>query len=412
MKKIKISVIGLGYVGLPLAYELGKKFKVLGIDANRERINQLKKYFDKNLEISKKDLKKCKYLTITNNYKKLSTCNVHIVTVPTPLKNKKPDLSLLKKACSKIALYLKKNDIVIFESTSYPGTSEDVCVPILEKISKLKFKKDFSIGYSPERINPGDKKHSLINSNKIISASDKKTLDKVYKIYKSIIKAKLHKAETIKVAEAAKIIENTQRDINVALMNEFYLLFNKMEINFDDVLKAANTKWNFLNFTPGLVGGHCIGVDPYYLTYIAKKNNYDPKIILAGRKINDSMPEMLKTKIYSFFKKKSVKNGKILILGATFKENCLDIRNSKSIELYKLLKKNRLIKTDLFDPLLIKNKINIKGIKIKEKLKKNYYDLIISTVKHDLIVKKTKKYFDNFGKKNYEFFDFKNVFKK
>lgn len=413
-KKIKkkriVAIIGLGYVGLPLATELGKKFEVVGFDLNKNRINDLKKFKDANNEVTKKDLLKSKNLNFTNNVNNIKKCDTFIVTVPTPLtKNKKPDLTSLKVASKIVGKCIKKNDLIIFESTSYPGTTEDFCVPLLEKYSNLKFCRDFFVGYSPERINPGDKKNSLVNTSKVVSGCNAQTLNEVYKIYSSIIRSEIFRAKSIKIAEAAKIIENTQRDLNVALMNEFYLLFNKMNINIYDVLDAASTKWNFLKFTPGLVGGHCIGVDPYYLTYIARKNKYNPQIILAGRKINDSMPNRIYLDIKRYFLKKKIIEPKILILGATFKENCLDVRNSKSIELYYLLKKNKFF-VNIFDPTIDKNIIYFKNFQLKKQLKKNFYDMIILTVGHTNFLKKGKKYFDRFGKKNYVFYDFKNTF--
>ncbi|MDC0346726.1 nucleotide sugar dehydrogenase, partial [Candidatus Pelagibacter sp.] len=319
--KKKIAVIGLGYVGLPLAIAFGERYHALGYDLNKKRIDELKKRYDCNLEISKNDFIKSKFIEFSNKKDDLNNYEVFIITVPTPLKkNKTPDLKSLIHATIIAAKYIKKKSIIIYESTVYPGTTEEICLPLIEKISKLKVNRDFILGYSPERINPGDKVHTLKKITKIVSASNKFGLKEIKRIYQSIIKPKIYSVNSIKIAEAAKIIENTQRDLNIALMNELTEIFDKLEINIYEVLNAAKTKWNFLNFSPGLVGGHCIGVDPYYLTYKAKKIGLNPKIILAGRKVNDGMPEYILERIIKNLKEKKIKfnNLKFLILGATF----------------------------------------------------------------------------------------------
>ena len=287
---IKIGILGLGYVGLPLAISLQKYFNVLAYDSDKKKINELKNSFDRNNQFSKKNLKNAKKINFFQDIKDLQKCNVYIIAVPTPVnKNNLPDLSILKQATIDVSKLLSKNDTIIYESTVYPGVTEEICVPIIEKKTKLIFNKDFFCGYSPERINPGDKKKTIENIVKITSGSNKKTLNLVDSIYKKISKVGTYKAESIRVAEAAKVIENAQRDINIAFINEVKIIFDKVNINTNQVLKAANTKWNFLNFKPGFVGGHCIGVDPYYLSFMAKNNNYTPKVILSGRKINDNM---------------------------------------------------------------------------------------------------------------------------
>jgi UDP-N-acetyl-D-galactosamine dehydrogenase len=409
MKNIKICVIGLGYVGLPLAIEFGKKFKTVGYDNDFIRVKNLNKKIDSNNEVSKKDFLKSKKILFSNKIEDISESNFFIITVPTPVtKNKKPDLRIIIEATSIVAKKLKRNDIVVFESTVFPGFTEDIAVPILERFSGLSFNIDFFCGYSPERINPGDKEHTLRNITKVISGSNPKTLAIIKKVYQSILISKTFSARSIKIAEAAKVIENTQRDLNVALINELTQLFAKMNLNIYDILKAASTKWNFLKFTPGLVGGHCIGVDPYYLTHKARQIGFDPRVILAGRKINDDMSKFY---IKDFLKKiKKKKKLKILILGFTFKENCRDIRNSKVFNMVDLLvKKKHLV--DMFDPLAIKvDKSYSKNIILKENIKNNFYDGIIIAVAHKIFVKmgiaKIKKY----GVKNSIVYDIKNIF--
>ncbi|MFA0496608.1 nucleotide sugar dehydrogenase, partial [Vibrio sp. 10N.222.54.B11] len=322
-----IAIIGLGYVGLPLAVEFGKVRKTIGFDINDRRVTELKEGVDHTQECSKEELLSAEQLSFTSNVKNISQCNIYIVTVPTPIdEHKQPDLSPLIKASETIGKVLKTGDIVIYESTVYPGATEEVCIPVLEASSKLTFNQDFYAGYSPERINPGDKEHRVINIKKVTSGSTPEVAGTVDKLYKEIIIAGTHKASSIKVAEAAKVIENTQRDLNIALINELALIFNKLNIDTEEVLKAAGTKWNFLPFRPGLVGGHCIGVDPYYLTHKAQAVGYHPEVILAGRRINDGMGAYVASQLVKALLKKRIQvNGaKILIMGLTFKENCPD----------------------------------------------------------------------------------------
>jgi len=411
-KKTKISIIGLGYVGLPLAISFSKFYKVVGFDLSKERISDLRKGSDETLEVKKNTILKAKNLTFTSNLNDLKKCNCHIVTVPTPIdKFNKPDFSNLISASQMIGKILKKNDIVIYESTVYPGATEEICVPILEKKSDLIYNNDFFVGYSPERMNPGDKKHTVENIIKVTSGSNEGTANFVNKLYKSIVKAGTYKASSIKVAEAAKVIENTQRDINISLINELSLIFDKIDIDTEEVLKAAGTKWNFLPFKPGLVGGHCIGVDPYYLTYKSKKLGYDPKIILAGRKLNDNMSTHIVNKLFLKMDKKKIKvsNSKILIMGLTFKENCPDIRNSKVFDLAKQLKKSKA-KVSVYDPW-VNNKIHkLNGISLIKKPIKNNYDCIILAVAHNFFKKMGIKKIKNFTKKNHIIFDLKYIF--
>ena len=386
---IKISVIGLGYVGLPLAVAFSDKFKVIGFDVNEKRVEELNKFNDKTLEI---DLEKLKN-AITNNKMKLSSniddikeCNFYIVSVPTPVdKNNRPDLTPLLKASQSVGSVLKKGDIVVYESTVYPGATEEECVPVLEKFSNLKFNEDFFCGYSPERINPGDKEHTITKIKKITSGSTKKVADIVDDVYASIIKAGTFKASSIKVAEAAKVIENTQRDINIAFVNELAMIFEKMYIDTTEVLKAAGTKWNFLKFNPGLVGGHCIGVDPYYLTHKAQELGYHPEIILAGRRINDNMGKYAANRVVKLMIKhdKKINKAKVLILGITFKENCPDIRNSRVIDVVKELKEFGC-NVDVYDPWADKNEVLREyNLNLIENLNLNNYDAVVLAVAHD-----------------------------
>ncbi len=421
MKKVKnsigekpsIGIVGLGYVGLPLALEFSKIYQTIGFDTNKNRINQLKNGKDKTNEIEKKHLSR-KNLLFTSDIKNLSKCNTYIITVPTPLtKDKKPDLSFLEKASEMVGKYLKKHDVVIFESTVYPGVTEDICMPILEKISGLKLNKDFFGGYSPERINPGDKKHRLRNIKKVTSGSTKKSAKYIDNLYKSIIKAGTFMAEDIRTAEAAKVIENTQRDINIALMNEFSMVFNKMGLNTHSVIEAARTKWNFLPFEPGLVGGHCIGIDPYYLAHKSILSGHRPEMILSGRKINDSMSFFVSKKIISLMRSKKIeiKMSKILILGFSFKENCPDHRNTKVFDLYQSILK-KASKVDIYDPLIdyADAKKAYKASFIK-KIPKNFYDAIVIAVPHSSFLKLGKNSFKEYLKTNHLIFDLKNLFK-
>ena len=413
--KIKLAIIGLGYVGLPLAIEFAKNRTVIGFDTKKKRIEELKQGIDKNLEISRKELKNSKKLIFTSNTEDLKLINCFIVSVPTPIDEfKKPDLTALFNASKIVGKILKKKNLVIYESTVYPGCTEEYCIPILEKFSGLKFNKDFFCGYSPERINPGDKEHRISNIKKITSGSTTEVSDLVDQLYNEIITAGTHMVSSIKVAEAAKIIENTQRDLNIAFINEVSMIFNRMNIDTEEVLNAAATKWNFLYFKPGLVGGHCIGVDPYYLTYKAESIGYHPKIILSGREINDKMGIYVATELIKAMKKKSIKiaKSKILVMGLTFKENCADIRNSGVTNVILELKKHDC-NLDLYDPWADQDEI-IKLYKISPilELHKNTYDAIILAVAHDRFRNLGIKFINNLKKKNSILYDLKHLFKK
>ena len=411
---IHIGIFGLGYVGLPLAIEFGKKFNVIGFDLDKYRLEHLKKNNDLNNDIKKIDFIKSKFLSFTNDYKKLSNCNVYIVTVPTPINKKKiPDLTLIKKACKTIGLILKKNDTVIFESTVYPGLTEEICVPLLEKNSNLVFNKDFYCGYSPERINPNDKIHTITKIIKITSGSNKRTSDFVDKLYSQIIKAGTYKVSSIKIAEAAKVIENAQRDINIAFVNELTLIFDKLNLDTSEVLKAAQTKWNFIKFKPGLVGGHCIGVDPYYLTHRSKLSGYKPKVITAGREVNDNIVDYVIKKTFRTISKIYKTNKfKILVMGLSFKENCSDYRNSKSVEIVnKLIKKKYIV--DCFDPPIDKKDfIKKNNIKLLSKIKNNYYHCVMLTVAHEQFIKMGQKNIEKYLLSNGKIFDIKRILPK
>ena len=408
MKNNKIAIIGLGYVGLPLAIEFGKKYKTYGYDINQNRINSLKMGMDTTMEFKKDYILSSKKLVFVNKVKDLEECNIFIVTVPTPIfKNNSPDLRNIIDATKKVASVLKKNSIVIFESTVYPGLTDEVCVPILEKISNLKSNKDFYYGYSPERINPGDKKHQLTSIKKIVSGSNNFSSKKIKKLYESIIKVGTHMAPSIKVAEAAKVIENIQRDINVAFANELFKIFEKLNLNTYDILRAANTKWNFLDFKPGLVGGHCIGVDPYYLLYKCKKIKFKSEIITAGRKVNDEMSfyyaNIINKQIIKKFKQKKIK---ILVMGYTFKENCSDTRNTKVIDIIKYFQKKKH-KVHIYDPWVEKAK---KNLNFQNKLRKKYYDCIIIAVKHKKFIEMGKNKISLLLKEKNILFDLKKIF--
>ena len=383
--QIKIAIIGLGYVGLPLAVEFGKHYKTIGFDVNSKRVKELNDGIDKTLEVESKDLKSAKLLKCTSSIKDIKDCNYYIIAVPTPIdKFKNPDLTPLIGASKTVAKVLSKNDIVIYESTVYPGATEEECVPILENDSGLVFNKDFYVGFSPERINPGDKVHTLTTIVKVTSGSTPKIATTVDNLYKKIIKAGTHKASSIKVAEAAKVIENSQRDINIAFVNELALIFDRLEIDTIEVLEAAGSKWNFLPFRPGLVGGHCIGVDPYYLTHKAQEIGYHPEVILAGRRINDNMGMFVANKVIKLMIKKghAIKDSKVLILGMTFKENCPDIRNSRVIDIVEELREFGA-KIDVYDPWADKEEVKDEyGIKLIPKLSKKY-NAVISAVSHD-----------------------------
>ncbi len=386
----KICIIGLGYVGLPLAHAFSEKYKVVGLDIYQTRIDELNAAYDRTLELNESQLREAldNNIKFTSSIEDIKDCNIYIVTVPTPIdKNKRPDLTPLLKASETIGKVLKKDDIVIYESTVYPGATEDDCVPILEKFSNLKFNKDFYCGYSPERINPGDKEHTVTKILKVTAGSTPEIGKVVNDLYSSIITAGTHLAPSIKVAEAAKVIENTQRDINIAFVNELAMLFNKMGIDTQAVLEAAGTKWNFLNFKPGLVGGHCIGVDPYYLTHKAQSFGYNPEMILAGRRINDNMGIYVANQVVKLMIKKghTVKNSKVLILGITFKENCPDIRNSRVIDVINELKEFGC-NIDVYDPWADKKEVKYEyNIDLLASLKEDFatkYAGIILAVSH------------------------------
>ena len=414
MKNKKIALIGLGYVGLPLAVEFGKKFEVIGFDISKDRIDLLKKNQDPNLEINKNEFATSSYLSFSNSIDDIKDCNIYIVTVPTPIDNhKKPDLTALEKSSETVGSVLKKDDIVIYESTVYPGATEEFCVPILEKQSGLKFNTDFYCGYSPERINPGDKNHKLINIKKVTAGSTPKISLEVDELYKEIIVAGTYNAESIKVAEAAKVIENTQRDVNIALINELALIFKKMNIDTEAVLKAAGTKWNFLPFRPGLVGGHCIGVDPYYLTHKANLVGYQPEVILAGRRLNDNMGSYVANEVSKLMIKKCIQiaEANILIMGLTFKENCPDYRNTRVIDLIKEFKSFNC-KVDVYDPWVNKKNVanEYKFEPIDEPIK-GKYDVIIIAVAHNEFKLLSEDLIRSYGKSNHILYDIKYILK-
>jgi len=390
MEYEKLAIIGLGYVGLPLAVAFSKKYDVIGYDISKERIEELKKGYDRTLEVEEDELKKAieNGLKFSDKLEDIKEANVYIITVPTPIdKHKNPDLTPLKKASEAIGKILKKGDIVIYESTVYPGCTEEVCVPILENVSGLKFNKDFFVGYSPERINPGDKEHTVTKILKVTSGSTPEIAKEIDNLYASIINAGTHLAPSIKTAEAAKVIENAQRDINIAFVNELALIFDKLNIDTKDVLEAAGTKWNFLKFTPGLVGGHCIGVDPYYLAYKAKEIGYHPEIILAGRRTNDNMGIFVANKLIKLMIKKghTIKGSKVLVLGITFKEHTPDIRNSRVIDVINELK-DFGVEVDVYDPWADKEEVKREyNINLMEngKLKMENYDGVVLAVAHN-----------------------------
>lgn len=415
LEQLKLAIIGLGYVGLPLAVEFGKYKPTLGFDINQQRINELQNGHDHTLEVSSEDLKQVHNLSYTSNIDDLQKSNFFIVTVPTPIDDfKQPDLTPLIKASQSIAKVLKKGDIVVYESTVYPGATEEVCVPVLEQFSGLKLNQDFYIGYSPERINPGDKQRRVTNILKITSGSTVEVAEYIDEVYNLIIAAGTYKASSIKVAEAAKVIENTQRDVNIALINELALIFNKMGIDTEDVLKAAGTKWNFLNFRPGLVGGHCIGVDPYYLTHKAQSIGLHPEIILAARRLNDRMGEYVATQLIKEMVKQRIQvvGARILILGLSFKENCPDIRNTKIVDMFKALKEYDL-DLDIYDPWVDSAEVEAEyGLAPINELKQNQYDAIVIAVAHDQFKHMSKQEFDALGKDKHVLYDLKYVLDK
>lgn len=415
INKLKIAVIGLGYVGLPLAVEFGKQHSVVGFDINTSRIAALMAGTDHTLEVSDEELAVAIHLRYSSDIQTLKDCNFFIVTVPTPIdSSKQPDLTPLITASKAIGSLLKKDDIVVYESTVYPGATEEVCVPVLEEVSGLILNQDFYAGYSPERINPGDKEHRVTNILKVTAGSTPEVADFIDEVYNLIITAGTHKAPSIRVAEAAKVIENTQRDVNIALINELAVIFNKMGIDTEAVLKAAGTKWNFLPFRPGLVGGHCIGVDPYYLTHKAQAIGHNPEIILAGRRLNDSMGEYVVTQLVKTMIKKriQIEGAKVLVLGLSFKENCPDVRNTKVIDIVHELQKYN-VEIDVHDPWIDANEANREyNITPISQPVSNQYDSIILAVAHEQFIKMGIEKIRALGKDNHVLYDLKYLFTK
>jgi UDP-N-acetyl-D-galactosamine dehydrogenase len=411
----RIGIVGLGYVGLPLAVEFGKHYTTVGFDIKADRIAELARGEDSTLETTAEELRAAKLLRYSTDKRVLAECNLFIVTVPTPVDGvNRPVLAPLKGASETVGSVLKKGDVVVYESTVYPGCTEEYCVPILEKVSGLKFNKDFFAGYSPERINPGDKEHRLPTIKKITSGSTAEVADYVNAVYGSIITAGTHAASSIKVAEAAKVIENTQRDINIALMNELALIFHRLGIDTEEVLKAAGTKWNFLGFKPGLVGGHCIGVDPYYLTHKAEEVGYRPEIILAGRRLNDSMAEHVAMRVIKLMIGRNIQpsGARVLVLGLTFKENCPDVRNTKVADVVKELKSFGC-NVDVHDPWASPAEAEHEyGIELTARPKAGAYDGVVVAVAHREFVALGAKGIRSFGSPNTVIFDIKHVLPK
>jgi UDP-N-acetyl-D-glucosamine/UDP-N-acetyl-D-galactosamine dehydrogenase len=412
IKDAKVCIIGLGYVGLPLAVEFGKFRDTVGFDINQKRVDELKLFIDSTLEVSSDEMKSSDKLSVSSNIDEIINSNVYIVTVPTPIdQNNTPDLTPLKKSSKMLSSILKAGDVVIYESTVYPGATEEICIPILETGSGLKFNKDFFGGYSPERINPGDKKNTLTKIKKITSGSTPEIAIFVNDLYLTIIKAGTHMASSIKVAEAAKVIENTQRDLNIAIINEFAKIFNILNIDTQEVLDAAGTKWNFLPFKPGLVGGHCISVDPYYLTYKAKEVGYQPEVILAGRRINDGMGSYVATKMVKAlsFNNIHIDESRVLILGFTFKGDCPDVRNTKIIDIVNELQSFN-IKVDVHDewasPIEVQEEF---GLILESDLSRHKYDAIILAVDHSLYKEWGESKIRKLGKKRHIIYDLKYV---
>lgn len=413
LESLHIGIIGLGYVGLPLAVEFGKKYNTIGFDINEPRVKELTSGKDSTLECTNSELSQATLLKYTSSLQDIKKCNFYIVTVPTPIDSSNaPDLTPLKKASEALGQIISVNDTVVFESTVYPGATEEVCLPIIERISGLKFNKDFFAGYSPERINPGDKVNRLTTIVKITSGSTPEVAEFVDTVYRTIITAGTHKASSIKVAEAAKVIENTQRDLNIAIINEFAKIFNRLDIDTEEVLKAAGTKWNFLPFKPGLVGGHCISVDPYYLTHKAKEVGYMPEVILAGRRINDGMGSYVATQMVKKLasKKIHIDEAKVLVMGFTFKGDCPDVRNTKVIEIIKELRSFNIY-VDVYDtwaaPAEVKHEY---GIDLITELKENNYDGIILAVDHSELKAMGIEKVRALGKQNHVVYDVKYVF--
>jgi len=413
LRKCRIGVVGLGYVGLPLAVEFGKHFDTVGFDVKAERIAALKRGIDATLEASKAELRSSTQLTFSTDLAELKRCRVFIITVPTPIDEyKRPDLTPLVRASESVGRALKKGAVVVYESTVYPGCTEEICVPILERESRLKFNQDFFAGYSPERINPGDKEHRLPSIRKITSGSTPEAAEFVDQLYRTIIKAGTYKASSIKVAEAAKVIENTQRDVNIALINELALIFNRLGIDTEEVLNAAGTKWNFLPFRPGLVGGHCIGVDPYYLTHKAQQIGYNPEMILAGRRLNDNMASYVAGQIVKQMtgKRILVNGARVLVLGATFKENCPDIRNSKVFDVVSELTKYGA-QVEMYDPWADSRECQHEyGRRLVKSLQRARYDAVIIAVAHREFRALGARGARRLCKKKHVLYDIKHVF--
>ncbi|WP_446890095.1 Vi polysaccharide biosynthesis UDP-N-acetylglucosamine C-6 dehydrogenase TviB [Acinetobacter lwoffii] len=412
LSDLKIAIIGLGYVGLPLAVEFGKQLPVVGFDIQQKRIQELQSGQDHTLEVSSEELKQAIHLSYSANLDDLRSCNFFIVTVPTPIDEfKQPDLTPLIKASTSIGKVLKKGDVVVYESTVYPGATEEACIPVLEQVSGLKFNQDFFAGYSPERINPGDKLHRVTNILKVTSGSTPEVADFVDAVYQLIVTAGTHKAPSIKVAEAAKVIENTQRDVNIALINELAVIFNKLGIDTEAVLQAAGTKWNFLPFRPGLVGGHCIGVDPYDLTHKAQSLGLHPEIILAARRLNDRMGEYVATQLIKEMVKQRIQvvGSKILVMGLSFKENCPDIRNTKIVDMVKALKEYEL-DLNIYDPWVDPKEVEHEyGLTPITQLKEHHYDAVILAVAHEEFKNMSVEDFRALAKENYVLYDLKYI---
>jgi UDP-N-acetyl-D-galactosamine dehydrogenase len=414
LRNLKVGVVGLGYVGLPLAVEFGKRFSTVGFDIKADRVEELRKGHDSTLETDEAELASATKLSFTTRLADLKSCRVFIVTVPTPIDEyKRPDLTPLVKSSESVGQVLKKGDVVVYESTVYPGCTEEICVPILERVSGLKFNKDFYAGYSPERINPGDKQHRLTTIKKVTSGSTPAVAEFVDSLYRSIVIVGTHKASSIKVAEAAKVIENTQRDVNIALINELALIFNRMGIDTEEVLNAAGSKWNFLPFRPGLVGGHCIGVDPYYLTHKAQAIGYHPEMILAGRRINDNMGTYVAQQIAQLMMQRriQVKDSRILMMGLTFKENCPDVRNTKIVDVVHELEKYGA-KVDVVDPWADPDEAEHEyGLRPVKRVKAGTYDAVVMGVAHQEFRKMGIAKVRELGKKQHVLYDIKYVFR-
>lgn len=412
---LRIAVIGLGYVGLPLAVEFGKKYPTIGFDINSYRISDLKKGVDSTLEVSEAELKQVDSLSYSSDVSDLKSANIYIVTVPTPIDaHKQPDLTPLVKASEMLGGVINKGDVVIYESTVYPGATEEVCVPVLEKLSGLTFNQDFFAGYSPERINPGDKEHRVTNILKVTAGSTPDIAERVDQLYQSIIVAGTHKASCIKVAEAAKVIENTQRDVNIALINELSIIFNKLDIDTLEVLEAAGTKWNFLPFRPGLVGGHCIGVDPYYLTHKAESIGYHPQMILAGRRLNDGMGAYVVSQLVKRMLKERIQvdGANVLVMGLTFKENCPDLRNTKVVDIVSELNEYG-INVDITDPWCsVEAASEEYGLSLTQEPDDGCYDAMILAVSHDKFKMMGADTIRKLGKENHVLYDLKYVLPK